>query len=294
MVLERRRQGVGGALITRYLVAEAGPVQRSEAVLETPLHVLLAEDNLVNQMVASKMLESMGATLEVARDGYEVLRALQRGAFDVVLMDCQMPGMDGFVATARIREKERASGGHVPIVAMTANALGGDREHCLAKGMDEYISKPFTRQGLCRILSRFTAGQRPKRERIALAGPLPNAATDGPEVDRDQLREMMDVFEAVPGSYYAELLKPYLLHTQGQLIDLERSLAHKDASAAALIAHTIKGSSRHIGFVGMGDRADVLEAEARQGAVHDPEARVTALNDELRRVGLFALRYRKD
>jgi CheY-like chemotaxis protein len=127
--------------------------------------VLVAEDNPVNQKLAQKMLESLGATLEVAADGFQVLQAVERTTFDVVLMDCQMPGMDGFVATACVRERERGRGGHLPIVAVTANALGGDREHCLAKGMDDYISKPITRQ---QVLAQLECGR--ERQEVARLG----------------------------------------------------------------------------------------------------------------------------
>jgi len=144
MVLERKREGKSGTLITQHTVTEARTAPEQEPRLAVSLRVLLAEDNPVNLEVAREMLKGMGATLAVAVNGFEVLKALEQSTFDLVLMDCQMPGMDGFVATARIREAERARGGHIPIVAMTASALAGDREHCLAMGMDDYISKPLT------------------------------------------------------------------------------------------------------------------------------------------------------
>ena len=105
--------------------------------------VLLVEDNAVNQTLAVRLLERRGYTVSVAGDGREALIALEKGSFDVVLMDIQMPEMDGFEATAIIREKEKSSGQHIPIIAMTANALKGDQERCLQAGMDAYISKPI-------------------------------------------------------------------------------------------------------------------------------------------------------
>jgi two-component system sensor histidine kinase/response regulator len=109
----------------------------------TPLRVLLAEDNAVNQRVAVRLLEKQGHTVVVASDGRKALEALARQHFDVVLMDVQMPVMDGVEATAAIREQEKASGIHVPIIAMTAHAMTGDRERFLASGMDGYVSKPI-------------------------------------------------------------------------------------------------------------------------------------------------------
>jgi len=100
---------------------------------------------------------ALGATATLAEDGFQVLAALEQGAFDLILMDCQMPGMDGFVATARIREREREQGGgRIPILAMTANALEGDRDVCLKAGMDDYISKPVSRHSLWTALSRWS------------------------------------------------------------------------------------------------------------------------------------------
>jgi CheY-like chemotaxis protein len=115
---------------------------------ETPrkLRILLAEDNLINRLVAVRLLEKRGHTIAVAVNGREVLAALDGTAsapFDVILMDVQMPDMDGFEATAAIRQNEKILGTHIPIVAMTAHAMKGDRERCIAAGMDGYVSKPI-------------------------------------------------------------------------------------------------------------------------------------------------------
>jgi len=127
-----------------------------------PGRILLAEDNPVNQEVAVAMLELLGHRVEVASDGHEALEALERTSFDLVLMDCQMPGPDGFEATARLRENEagadaaEASGSRrVPVVAITASAMQGDRERCLAAGMDDYLSKPFTLPQLGSVLAKW-------------------------------------------------------------------------------------------------------------------------------------------
>ena len=105
-------------------------------------HILLAEDNPINQKLAVRLIEKRGHTLVVASNGREALAALEEQAFDLVLMDVQMPEMDGFEATAAIRDREKTTGKHIPIIAMTAHAMKGDRERCLAAGMDSYISKP--------------------------------------------------------------------------------------------------------------------------------------------------------
>jgi CheY-like chemotaxis protein len=155
-VIERRQRGEAGAMVTQYTVASQVPAQAALPILAKPLAVLLAEDNRVNQKIAMRMLESLGVTATLAEDGFQVLKALEQGAFDLILMDCQMPGMDGFEATALIRKGERERGGRIPIIAMTANALEGDREVCLQAGMDDYVSKPVSRQNLWNALKRWS------------------------------------------------------------------------------------------------------------------------------------------
>ena len=128
--------------------AEIPPVGRS-------LHILLAEDNKVNQMVACGILELAGHTVEVAQDGTEVSPMLAAKHFDVVLMDVQMPQMDGFQATAAIREGEKRTGAHIPVLALTAQAMTGDRERCLAAGMDGYLTKPLNHVLLLEALAEY-------------------------------------------------------------------------------------------------------------------------------------------
>lgn len=113
------------------------------AVRRDKLKILLAEDNIINQKVATRFLEKMGHTVHIASDGIEVLSIMDTESFDVILMDVQMPNMDGFDATKTIREREKLSGTHIPIIAMTAYAMKGDMEKCLEVGMDEYVSKPI-------------------------------------------------------------------------------------------------------------------------------------------------------
>ena len=129
-----------------------------------PLRILLAEDNPVNQKVALRMLEQQGHSVVLVGDGREALAAFGRGPFDLVLMDVQMPDMDGFEATAAIRDLERGTGTHTTVFAMTAHALAGDRERCLAAGMDGYIAKPIRKEDLLGALAEVRPG---------VAGPTP-------------------------------------------------------------------------------------------------------------------------
>jgi CheY-like chemotaxis protein len=145
--------------LTRYSLGSvrAAPLEELDAA-PLALSVLLVEDNLVNQRLALRMLEKLGCRTELAGDGHEAVRQWAAGRHDVILMDCQMPGMDGLEATREIRRREGA-GRRTPIVALTANAMAGDRELCLAAGMDDFVSKPFRIDTLREVLLRLCAAR---------------------------------------------------------------------------------------------------------------------------------------
>jgi signal transduction histidine kinase/ActR/RegA family two-component response regulator len=146
--------GEGSAVVEA--VSPTGPSQLVATKTHKQLRVLLAEDNAINQKIAIRVLEKHGHHVTVAGDGRLALAALDGAAFDVVLMDVQMPEMDGFEATAAIRERERETGGHLPIIAMTAHAMPGDRERCIAAGMDSYIAKPLKVAELIELLEKLS------------------------------------------------------------------------------------------------------------------------------------------
>ena len=129
---------------------EAAPGPRS-------LQILLAEDNPVNQQLAMELLQTRGYSVKLATNGKEVLAALDRGTFDVVLMDVNMPEMDGYQTTAAIREREKSNGRHLPIIALTGFSMSGDRERCLQAGMDAYLCKPVRSKELFEALEQATA-----------------------------------------------------------------------------------------------------------------------------------------
>ena len=149
-VLGAREQNGAIPLITRFSLQDAREPSAS-------LHILLAEDNRVNQRLATRLLEKRGHSVVVAADGREALAAIAKEGFDLVLMDLQMPEMDGFEATVAIREKEKAGGARLPIVALTAHAMKGDREKCLAAGMDGYLTKPIRTPELDEVLKKYLA-----------------------------------------------------------------------------------------------------------------------------------------
>src|SRR6202790_4500661 len=149
------------ALVTRHTLREE----------KQRIRILLAEDNAINQTLAVRLLEKRGYSVTVAPDGQAAVEAFQTGGFELVLMDIQMPRMDGFQATAAIRASEKLTGGHIPIVAMTAHALVGDQERCLASGMDGYVSKPIRTKELLATIERML-GDRLKPESTELAKSL--------------------------------------------------------------------------------------------------------------------------
>ena len=216
------------------------------------LHILLAEDNPVNQRVAAAMLQKLGCQVTIANDGREAVHFWQDAAFDLVLMDCQMPELDGFAATAEIRRLEGRSR-HTPIVAMTANALEGDREQCLAAGMDDYLSKPVTRTRLETVLSRWLKAK-------ALTQEEKHPVGDVEMLDRQQLALATGGDEAL----IKEILAIFAAGLP-ELVDKIRTAAQAgDAAHLARAAHELKGSASNIGAKRLAKLASALEASARQ------------------------------
>jgi CheY-like chemotaxis protein len=161
-----RESGASAPLITRHSLAQAQHARAPAA----PLRILLAEDNPVNQKLALTLLQKRGHTVQLAGNGREAVACFSAGSFDLILMDMQMPVLDGLEATRQIRELENLRGGHVRIVAMTANAMSGDRDACLEAGMDDYLAKPLKVDALLAILQAppgTAAATRPARERAA-------------------------------------------------------------------------------------------------------------------------------
>lgn len=246
-----------GALNSRLTIGGSSATSGTEAGKKNPFagrHVLLAEDNAVNQRVATAMLQKLGCQVTIVTNGREAVAAWQQGSYDLIFMDCQMPELDGFTATAEIRRRE-GDVRHTPIVAMTANALEGDRERCLAAGMDDYLTKPITRARLEAILARWLAPSARLEENVELGSdrlPLIDAkqldhATGG---DRALAQEILVIFaEGLP--------------------ELSRRIAEAasrgDAAALVAAAHELKGSAANVGACRLSSLAAEIETAARQG-----------------------------
>jgi diguanylate cyclase (GGDEF)-like protein len=233
--------------------------------------ILVAEDNRTNQMVAAGMLAMNGCACEFASNGREALEAARTGDFDLILMDCSMPEMDGYEATAHIRDHEKTTGRRTPLVAMTANTQRGDAEKCLAAGMDDYLAKPITLVELRQKLEKWLPGG---DERAAVAAP--DAIEDNNDAPIDQavfakLREIM-------GPSLPLAISPFLEDTPQYLLDLETAVHARDAESARARAHAVKGSSGNLGATILAQ----LAKEAEELAIAGKVEQIVALLPRLR------------
>ncbi len=236
------------------LLASTAPMAAAHIIKPTRTRkVLLAEDNPVNVEVAKAMLDSLGMAVDCARNGEEALQAARGGGYDIVLMDCQMPLMDGFAATAEIRRHEQASGRGrtLPIIAITANALQGDREACLAAGMDDYLSKPFTHQQLGAVIGRWIG--LPIAATIHHDDEPPQLPRESREViGRDVInRHALDNIRALSAdrgdALVQKVIAAYVDDTPGHLQTLRTAIRGLDPGSVRKIAHCLKSSSANVG-----------------------------------------------
>ena len=238
----------------------AEPLLQPARVQHTGARVLLAEDNEVNQLIAVEVLSKRGFACEVANTGRKAVEAALGGGFDLVLMDCHMPEMDGFQATAAIRQSEalKGNGDRIPIVALTANALKGDRERCLAAGMDGYVSKPIYPTKLLAAIDAALAGRKSGESQAAPIAPEP--ATDVPRsIDAASL------LDRCVGSI--ELALKVLSQFESKLADdvraIESSIAAADSATLVRAAHTLKGTAANLSARSLSSVAAEIEQMAR-------------------------------
>ena len=227
-------------MITRYSLREQMPAGRR-------LKILLAEDNLVNQKLASRLLEKRNHVVTIVSNGKEALLALEKNQFDLVLMDVQMPEMDGLEATRILRESEFATGQHQPVVAMTALAMNGDKERCISAGMDGYLSKPIRPQELDQVLDSYMAIKEEKSPSID------QPSTAESPVDADQLLDRIDGDRTL----LAELVDLFRVDCPGNLRMAQEAIDRQDAGSLMRSAHTLKGALSNLSAT----RASALAAD---------------------------------
>ena len=278
--------GKGGTFRVLFPVVERSPEaqERSAQQEATPWRgsgtVLLVDDEELVRAVASGMLERLGFTVLAAADGREALEKLEPMSFDFIFMDCQMPEVDGFAATRSIRDREEKAGPHarrIPIVALTAHAMKSDRDECLAAGMDDYVSKPFTKEDLRKVLARWVTQasvvpiEDSKRRESAPTAVLDPAALD--ELRRLEQEGDPDLVSQVVEAY---------LKSSSQLLDrLREAEADTDPAAIARAAHTLKSSSAQVGAHRLSALCKKLEAHGRAGRMNDTLERVEEIEAEL-------------
>jgi len=234
--------------------------------------VLLAEDNLVNQRVTRAQLARLGCDVDLAGDGQEAIAAVARRRYDVIFMDCQMPGVDGFDATREIRRRE-AEGPRVPIVALTANALRGDRERCLAAGMDDYLAKP-TDLGLLQQTLERHAKPAPDEKPIA-----PASESGARLVDQQALSTLKDLERDGPG-FLAVLVHDFDEGFRERLGDMQLAARENDGAALRGAAHSVKGSAGIVGAEAMASLCQRLESLGAEGQATGADALIASLAHE--------------
>ena len=250
---------------------------RKEATRPSPggrrLRVLVAEDNAVNQQVAAGMLERAGHEAVVAANGREALALLEKGAFDLVLMDVQMPELDGLETTEAIRERERATGGHLPIVAVTAHAMKGDAERCLAAGMDGYVAKPLQPRELAAAIESVVAPGAAGAP--ASAPPPPGGVVDFPRLlervggDRKALAQLVRIFRA---------------DSPKQAARIRKAIEESDAPALRSAAHAVKGAVSNFAAPAATEAALRLQRMGDTGHLAGAEGALARLEREIGRV----------
>jgi PAS domain S-box-containing protein len=233
------------------------------------LQILVAEDNVVNQRVVLRMLEKLGHMVTLVGNGREALAAVTRTRFDLVLMDVQMPEMDGLEATRALREQEAAGGGHLRVVAMTAHAMKGDRERCLAAGMDDYLAKPLHQEDLVRVLASG-----------AVAAPAVEGLTPGgvpPHFNRALALQQLGGDETL----LAEVVGLFLLDSPRLLSEIRSGLAEGNATRLRRGAHALKGTLGYLGATEVAALAQRLEALGATGDLGAAPAVLRTLEQQM-------------
>ncbi|MEK6304121.1 MAG: response regulator [Acidobacteriota bacterium] len=240
----------------------------------SPLRILLAEDNEINQRVAVGILEQEGHSVTVAANGKLALSALERERFDLVLMDVQMPVMTGLEAVAAIREQERATRAHIPVIAITAHAMDGDRQRCLDAGMDRYLAKPIRARELLKSIENLMSG-------LAETAPgVPDLPSTMCGLDRSTM------LDSVGGNQ--ELLRAiigvYLKNCPALVTQIRAAVAKGDCDALKLAAHTLRGAASTFLTAAAIQAATRLEQMGRESQLQSAEDELSTLEKEIARL----------
>ncbi|MEN5266280.1 ATP-binding protein [Stenotrophomonas sp. TWI587] len=283
------------------LLAEVEYAGSPTALPQFPLRLLLVEDNSVNLLVAQRLLQVLGCEVVTATQGEQALEALHSQAFDLVLMDCQMPVVDGYDATRRWRAHEATQGAaRLPIIAMTANAMAGDRERCLQAGMDDYLSKPINRETLQAVLARWgnvvadvvadETAQAPSHATTPVTPGPPSSMRDetpAAVLDQDVLDELLEVI----GEDTARIIGVFLDDTPPLIRQLQDASVAADLDQLRALAHSLKSASANVGAMALSSAAWRIEHDARAGTLERPAVAVALLIAEFARARIALAGY---
>jgi len=255
-------------------------------------YVLVAEDNVVNQMLVSQMLEIFGMRYRVVENGKEATEAVTESPldqmndpYDLILMDCQMPEMDGFEATAAIRKWEKLHAKPaLPIVALTANAMQGDRDKCLKAGMNDYLSKPFTQEELFQVLKKWlpVLSNTPESEnKVTQIKPHVEAVEpDMAKLDQSVLNKIRALQQKGSSEILLKLIDLYLTNSVELMQSIEHAIADADADKLRTAAHTLKSSSASLGATDLAEMCKELEIMGRENKLDDSLTKLSILEFE--------------
>ena len=262
----------------------ADPEQSGIESIDTPevaRVILLVEDNKMNQLVGSKVLTKLGYSLDIANNGLEALNAICRNTYDAVLMDCQMPEMDGYEATTAIRKME-GNRRRLPIIAMTAGAMEGDREACIAAGMDDYITKPVRLEAIAEVLERWVKG-RGGGDGNAIEGAASTSEPAPNPIDHSQF-DVLRSLDDGDGAVLTEIIQQFLAETDHAGSQLADSVSRGDFKTLERTAHTVKGASANLGATGLAMVCDQIETCGRQAELDLAAGLVKRFDLEVERV----------
>ena len=244
--------------------------------------VLVVDDNLVNSSLARTQLERLGYSAETANDGYGALEAVALRHYDIILMDCEMPGMDGYSATAEIRRRE-SSGRHATIIAMTAHAMASMRARCLASGMDDFLAKPVKLLPLAAMLDRWAFGASAGKPiaaatpvapfaepMLALAPPVkPGSSSQKKEFDLSTIRELRSLSSTPAEDVFLDLVEVYRSELSAGVVALQSAVVNRDIEAIRKLAHALKGSSLTLGAAAFGALCEGVQMSAQGPQVEE-------------------------
>lgn len=289
-----RQSDLYNALVSTMDIVSVQTVKQTPQESQTlfpGMKVLLAEDNPVNQEVAISMLEILGCTYELAENGRQVLAILDNSHFNLVLMDCQMPGMDGFEAAAEIRRQEQEEQGvHIPIIAVTANAMEGDREQCIAAGMDDYLGKPFSQLQLAAVLRRWCEDRPSAEVDQPVAGEgQPGDVGQKKDEDRDEAAINQAALDNIrqlqrPGNpdLLQKIVTIYMNDSPGLLNALREAIDQSDAELVRMHAHRFKSGSANLGALRLAELCKQLEEMGRNNELQGALTLLSRVENEYR------------